>query len=237
MLKNHNIYISLILNKGNIMRKIIAALVTSVALVFSTSAFAVDGISIGISGNFGVFAADGKEENYTHTGTLEETTTKDGAAFAAGYASIFAEYAVNDQISIGLDYVPEAIETPQNVNPEGATGKDFDIKVKAEFEQLTTLYVLAKSDFGVYGKFGVSNMNIDISSENAGNYADPGDTTGIQVGVGYMYDAADGVSVRAELAYHQFEDVSATNGQTDKNEIKVSNMQGGTARISLVKAF
>ena len=54
------------------MRKIIAALVTSVALVFSTSTFAVDPsqISIGVSGNFGVYAADGKEENYTHTGTL-----------------------------------------------------------------------------------------------------------------------------------------------------------------------
>jgi opacity protein-like surface antigen len=219
------------------MRKIIAALVTSVALVFSTSAFAADGISIGVSGNFSVFAADGKEENYTHTGTLEETTRKDGAAFAAGYASIFAEYAVNDQISIGLDYVPDAIETPQNVNPEGATGKDIEIKVKAEFEQLTTLYVLAKSDFGVYGKFGVSNMNIDIISENAGTYADPGDTTGMMVGLGYEHDAANGVSVRAELAYHQFDDVSANNGQTDKNEITVSNMQGGTARISLVKSF
>ena len=221
------------------MRKIIAALVTSVALVFSTSAYAVDPsqISIGISGNFGGFVADGKEENYTHTGTLEETTTKDGAAFAEGYASIFVEYAVNDQISIGLDHVPEAIETPQNVNPEGATGKDIEIKVKAEFEQLTTLYVLAKSDFGVYGKFGVSNMNIDIISENAGTYADPGDTTGMMVGLGYEHDAADGVSVRAELAYHQFDDVSANNGQTDKNEIKVSNMQGGTARISLVKSF
>lgn len=219
------------------MRKIIAALVTSVALVFSTSAFAVDGISIGVSGNFSVFAADGKEENYTHAGVLEETTRKDGAAFAEGYASIFVEYAVNDQISIGLDHVPEAIETPQNVNPEGATGKDIEIKVKAEFEELTTLYVLAKSDIGVYGKFGISNMNIDITSENAGTYADPGDTTGFQLGVGYMHEAADGVSVRAELAYHEFDDVSANNGQTDKNEITVSNMQGGTARISLVKSF
>ena len=219
------------------MRKIIAALVTSVALVFSTSAFAVDGLSIGVSGNYSVFAADGKEENYTHTGTLEETTRKDGAAFVESYASIFVEYAVNDQISVGLNYVPEAIATPQNVNPEGATGKDFDIKVKAEFEELTTLYVLAKSDMGVYGKLGVSNMNIDITSENAGTYADPGDTTGMELALGYMHEANDGVSVRAELAYHQFDDVSANNGQTDKNEITVSNMQGGTARISLVKSF
>ena len=219
------------------MRKIIATLVTSVALVFSTSAFALDGLSIGISGNFGVFVADGKEENYTHTGTLEETARKDGAAFSEGYASVFVEYAVNDNISIGLDHVPDAIETPQNVNPEGATGKDFDIKVKAEFEELTTLYVLAKSDLGVYGKLGVSNMNIDIHSENAGTYADPGDTSGMMIGVGYEHDAADGISVRAELAYHEFDDVSANNGITDKNEITVSNIQGGTARISLVKSF
>jgi len=219
------------------MRKIIATLVTSVALVFSTSAFALDGLSIGISGNFGVFVADGKEENYTHTGTLEKTTKVTGKAFVEGYASIFAEYAVNDQISIGLDHVPDAIETPQNVNPEGATGKDFDIKVKAEFEELTTLYVLAKSDLGVYGKLGVSNMNIDIHSENAGTYADPGDTSGMMIGVGYEHDAADGISVRAELAYHEFDDVSANNGITDKNEITVSNIQGGTARISLVKSF
>ena len=80
-------------------------------------------------------------------------------------------------------------------------------------------------------------MNIDITSENAGTYADPGDTTGFQLGVGYIHEAADGVSVRAELAYHEFDDVSANNGQTDKNEITVSNMQGGTARISLVKSF
>ena len=219
------------------MKKIIAALVTSVALVFSTSAFAVDGLSIGVSGNYSVFAADGKEENYTHTGTLEETTRKDGAAFVEGYASIFVEYAINDQISIGLDHVPEAIETPQNVNPEGATGKDVDIKVKAEFEELTTLYILAKSDIGVYGKFGISNMNIDITSENAGTYADPGDTSGMQLALGYEYAAADGVSVRAELAYHEFDDVSANNGITDKNEITITNMRGATGRISLVKSF
>jgi hypothetical protein len=53
------------------MKKIIA---TIVALVFSTSAYAVtiSDLSIGATINHGVFAADGKEENYTHTGTLEK---------------------------------------------------------------------------------------------------------------------------------------------------------------------
>ena len=219
------------------MRKIIATLVTSVALVFSTSAFALDGLSIGISGNFGVFAADGKEENYTHTGTLEETARKDGAAFAEGYVSVFVEYAVNDNISIGLDHVPDAIETPQNIN-SGEGGDDTtDIKVKAEFEELTTLYLLAKSDIGVYGKLGVSTMNIDVTSENAGTYPDPGDTNGLTIGLGYEHEAGNGVAVRAELAYQEFDDVSANNGITDKNEITVSNLQGATGRISLVKSF
>ena len=218
------------------MKKILATLA---AVVFSTSTFAADlsQMSIGITGNHGLYGADGKEENTDSSGTWERTTKKDGAAFVDSYASIFAEYSVNDQVSIGLSFTPDAIETPQNVN-SGEGGDDTtDIKVKAEFEELTTLYVLAKSDIGVYGKFGISNMNIDITSENAGTYADPGDTTGFQLGVGYIHEAADGVSVRAELAYHEFDDVSANNGQTDKNEITVSNMQGGTARISLVKSF
>ena len=221
------------------MRKIIAALVTSVALVFSTSTFAVDPsqISIGVSGNFGVYAADGKEENYTHTGTLETTSRKDGAAFADGYASLFVEFAVNDTVSIGIDFVPDPITTPENVN-SGEGGDDTtDIKVKAKFEELTTLYLLAKSDIGVYGKFGVSTMNIDVTSENAGTYPDPGDTNGLTIGLGYEHEAGNGVAVRAELAYQEFDDVSANNGITDKNEITVSNLQGATGRISLVKSF
>ena len=67
------------------MKKILATLA---AVVFSTSTFAADlsQVSIGISGNYGLYGADGKEENYTHTGTLERTTKKDGAAFLATYA-------------------------------------------------------------------------------------------------------------------------------------------------------
>jgi len=218
------------------MKKILATLV---AVVFSTSAFAIDisNLSVGISGNYGIYGANGKEENYTHTGTLEKTTKKDGAAFVDQYASIFLEASLTDNVSIGLSYVPEAIETPQNVNSGEGSDDTTDIKVKAEFEELTTLYVLAKSDIGVYGKFGLSTMNIDVTSENAGTYSDPGSNEGIELAIGYEHEAADGVSVRAELAYHEFDDVSANNGITDKNEITITNMEGATGRISLVKSF
>ena len=218
------------------MKKILATLA---ALVFSTSAFAVDlsQVSLGVTGNYGLYGADGKEENTNVSGVLERTTKKEGAAFVDGYASIFAELALNDNFSIGVDYVPESIDTPQNVNSGEGGLQKTDIKVKAAFEELYTIYALVKSDIGVYGKLGFSSMEIDVTSENAGTYADPGTNEGMQVALGYEHEAGDGVSVRAELAYHEFDDVSANNGQTDKNTITITEMRGATGRISLVKSF
>ena len=69
------------------MKKIFAILA---ALFFSTSAYAVDlssfSGSIGLTGNYGLYGADGKEENTNSSGVLERTTKKDGAAFVDGYA-------------------------------------------------------------------------------------------------------------------------------------------------------
>ena len=218
------------------MKKILATLA---ALVFSTSAFAADisKLSLGVSGNYGVYAADGKEENTNVSGTLERTTKKEGAAFVDSYASIFAEIAFNDNFSVGVSYVPEEVETPQNVNSGEGSDGTTDIKVKASFEDLMTIYAMVKSDIGVYGKLGYSSMEIDVTSENAGTYADPGTNEGIELALGYEHEAADGISVRAELAYHEFDDVTADNGQTDKNTITITEMRGATGRISLVKSF
>ncbi len=216
------------------MKKIIA---TIVALVFSTSAYAVtiSDVSVGASINHGIYGANGKEENYTHTGTLETTTKKEGAAFVDTYATVFVELALNETVSLGISYAPDSIDTPTNVNDgEGGDGST-DIKVSAEFEDLTTVYLLGKSPIGVFAKVGYSQMDINVSSQNAGTYKDT-DTDGLEFALGYERDLG-GIGVRAELAYHSFDDVKADNGQTDKNEITISNMEGATARISLVKTF
>ena len=217
------------------MKKIIA---TIVALVFSTSAYAVtlSELSVGATFNHGVYAADGKEENYTHSGTLETTTRETGGAFVDSYASIFVEAEINEDVSVGLRYTPQSVDTPQNVNSGEETGGGTEIKVRAEFENLMTLYLLGKSDMGIYGKIGYSQMDIHLVKENAGDYKDQ-DTSGFELAIGYEHEAGDGVGIRAELAYHQFDDVSANNGLTDKNEITVSDLEGATARVSLVKSF
>ena len=220
------------------MKKIFATLAS---IVFSTSAFAVDlsGLSgsLGLTGNYGLYGGDGKEENTNVSGTLERTTKKDGAAFVDGYASIFAELNFNDNFAVGVDYVFGDVDTPKNINSgEGGAGTT-DIEVEAVFEELTTIYALLKSDIGVYAKLGFSTMHIDVTSKNAGTYKDPGDTDGEMYALGYEHEADNGVAVRAELAYHEFDDVSANNGQTDKNTLTVTNMRGATARLSVVKSF
>ena len=147
------------------MKKIFAILA---ALIFSTSAYAVDlssfSGSIGLTGNYGLYGADGKEENTNSSGVLERTTKKDGAAFVDGYASVFAELNFNDNFAIGVDYVFGDIDTPKNINSgEGGGANTTDIEVEAVFEELTTIYALLKSDFGLYAKLGFSTMHIAVS--------------------------------------------------------------------------
>ena len=215
------------------MKKIIA---TIVALVFSTSAYAVtiSDFSIGASFNHGLYGAKGKEENYTHTGSIQTTINKEGA-FVDDYAQIFVEAAVSDNLSLGISYTPSEISTPKNVNDEPGG----DISVVAEFEELTTLYLLGKTDLGIYGKLGYSQMDINITTENVTGYNDT-DTDGFEVAVGYEHEAGNGFGVRLELAYSEFDTVKADNGATsnvNKNEITVSDMRGATGRVSLVKSF
>ena len=219
------------------MKKIIA---TIVALVFSTSAYAVtiSDVSVGASVNHGLYGGNGKEENFDHLGALNETHKKDGAAFVDTYATIFLELALNENVSLGVSYAPDSIDTPQNVNSGEGGDQQTDIKVDAEFEDLTTVYLLAKSQIGVFAKVGYSQMDININSQNAGTYKDT-DTDGIEVALGYEHDMGE-FGIRAELAYHSFDNVKADNGKSsdvDANKITVSNMEGATARISLVKSF
>jgi len=222
------------------MKKIAAILV---ALVFSSSAFAIDisMFNIGASYNHGVYGGDGKELNYNQGGTVDNTTKK-SAAFVDSYASVFVELEVNDSVAIGIDYVPDAISTPANINSGEGTKSDTDISVEADFNDLTTVYLLAKSPIGIYGKVGFSSMEIDVSSKNAGTYADPGTTDGTTVALGYEHDTDNGIAVRLEAAYHSFDDVAANNGITSsgtsqRNELSVTGMEGLTGRISVVKSF
>lgn len=217
------------------MKKFIIAIISSIFI--ANLAVAADfTTSVGVSGNMGVYAATGTEKNYDETGTTVVTTTKEYGAFADGFGSIFAEIG-NDTISLGVDYVPMTIATPENVSNDGANQN----KVKAEFDNLITIY--AKLNIpqlgGTYIKAGYSKVDITtVETMNSGSKYPNTDTSGFVAGLGYAKDiGSNGMSLRAELTYSNFDDVDVSNGATNKNTINVEDMIGARGTISLVKSF
>ena len=221
------------------MKKILLIIVAS--LFSSTIAFAEANISIGASMTQSVFAAEGTEDNYDYLGTSKTTTTEYGA-FDHGYPSVFIEVG-NGQLGIGVNYVPSTISTPENINTQVQNGQSSaDTKVSADFTDLTTLYAIAKLPvWGLYVKAGISTVDIDIKeSGDVGTYNNT-DTDGIMIGFGTELELANGFGLRAEITGHEFDDVDANNGKAagsaDANVVKVQEMIGASATISLVKNF
>lgn len=216
------------------MKKII---ITISAIMFvANTALSDITASVGLSGSYAAFAATGTEKNYDETGTTVVTTTKEYGAFTDTYGSIFAEVG-NEIFSIGIDHVPGKIETPQNVSNDGANQN----RVSADFDKLTTYY--AKVNIpqlgGTYIKVGYSKVDIIVNEAmNSGStYADT-DTSGMTYGIGYSKDIGmAGISLRAEIAYSTYDDVKASNNNTNLNKIDVTDMIGGRGTISIVKSF
>ena len=221
------------------MKKVLLILVASV-FSFST-AMAEVMFTAGVSMNQSVFAAEGKERNYDYAGSLQKTTVEYGA-FEEKYASMFVEIG-NGTVGVGFSYVPGEIETPQNTNTQVqiTNGSSTDENVKASFESLTTVYLIGRLPvWGLYAKAGISQVDVDITEDHASaNYADT-DTDGFTIGFGIEKDVG-GLSVRAEIMGHDFDDVNANNGSgagvADANVIDVTEMIGATATLSLVKNF
>ena len=219
------------------MKRLIIA-ISSLIMLSATNSMSMDlNPSIGISGSSGVFAATGTENNFNEAGTAIDETTKEHGAFQADMASVFVELGVNDVLSFGVDYVINTLETPQNVAREdGGTNANL---VKAEFEDLTTVYAKLNVPLGgTYLKIGYVQVDVNsIEDLDSGNSHGNDKSTGWTAGIGYNHELTGGVSIRAEVTGMDMSDVTSNNGQTNKTEIKVQDMIGARGTISLVKSF
>ena len=218
------------------MKKLIIA-ITSAFMLLANSAMSMDlRPSVGISGNYGVYAATGIENNFNRTGSAIDETTKEYGAFDESFGSVFVELGLSDAISVGVDYVPDKIRTPENTSNDGGVNTNH---VYAEFEDLTTVYLKINVPLGgMYLKVGHSSVDV-LSRENmsSGNSYGNDQSDGMLVGLGYAHEVANGFAVRAEITGTEFSNVSTTNGQTNKTEIKVEDMIGARGTISIVKSF
>ena len=215
------------------MKKLIIAISTFV--FFTTNAMSIDlRPSFGVSGNLAAYAATGIERNFNEAGTAVDTTTTEYGAFKENYPSIFVEVGLNDAVSLGVDYVPTTIKTPENVSNVNEGNSNT---VRAEIEQYTTIYAKVNIPLGgLYAKVGYAMFDVTSIETNANSYGDDS-SNGYTLGLGYNHDVTDGFAIRAEVTASSFDNVEANNGQTNKTEVEVEDMIGARGTISLVKSF
>ena len=176
-------------------------LIATIVLLGSISLANAEQFRVGVSLMGALFEADGAKEIFSgnHAGNRSSTkvtkttaSEKDDAEGAFALGSIFAEYQYNDQISVGVSYVPhssdsEETENIQNITGADATGRDAKQtnRVKVSFEDLVSIYALANLNDNVYAKFGYMQLEA-VTEENLGSGGAYGNDTldGFTIGLG-----------------------------------------------------
>ena len=207
-----------------------ATLLSFVSFTWVSSALAIELSAMGVGMTSGAWMGSGKEVMGTAAG---ETTEEDGA-FEDGAVNIFFEVSATDNISIGLEYWPDSVDTPENTNTQGSTTNT----VKASFSNHLTLYGQVGLPLGLYAKAGVIYVDIDTKESLAtGSAYSDADTMGYSLGFGYQHTLDNDVFIRAEVNAASYDDVSATSTVEAAKVVTVSDMYGAYGSIKIGKSF
>ena len=209
------------------------------SLLYVTSASAEFGVNVGGSGNLGLFAAAAEEKS----GTIKKDSGSEHGA--AGWGSMFIEGVMGDRFIVGVDYVPSALATDttetakSDQGPDAVTATTVTNKVQVDFENLTTLYAAIMVSENLYVKGGVMTVDV-ITNESlttGANYANT-DLDGSMFGIGYHTLLDNGVFVRVEGNYMEFNGTSlnATGTATD-SKISLTSLDGVSGKVSIGKSF
>ncbi len=224
------------------MKKIIITLVSSIFLLFG-NANAL-GLNLGISGAGGVFEVDGATEKNADA-TKNAADEKEDAEGLYAIGSAFAEITFTDRIAIGVDYVPHALESNQVSNEQevlAGTGKTVGTNVtnvaEVHVEDLTTVYASLFLNDNIYVKAGYSKGDV-LTVENLGTGGAYPDTTidGIVLGLGYDRDLPNGMFVRMEANFMDYDSVQVTNSNDSTKQITIDGVGGYGAKLSIGKSF
>jgi len=225
----------------NLRNKIAILAISFVSFLGVQSASAVEGLSVGVAINTAGFMGSGKEV-MTGSGaaTTQEDITEEDGAFSADITSAFVEYALNDQVSFGVEMFAEDVTTPENLNVQQASGnqKNINNTVKASFKDHTTLYANVNMPFNTYLKLGY--VMVDVATQESlatGSAYNDVDTTGYTVGLGYQYKADNGVFARLEVSVAEYDNITAASTTDSSKEITVSDMYGAVGSFKIGKSF
>lgn len=207
--------------------------------LFTVSQASADlGVNLGISGSAGLFAASGTEKN-------TETTTKGNEHGAAGWYSVFIEKSFGDRFAIGIDYVPDALETETTESQRqdktsSATAAAVENTIQIDFEDLTTYYVSVNLTENMYAKLGYIKVDV-ITNEKLGTGATYGNTDldGTSIGFGFNKSLDNGIFFRTEANYMAFDSSEGVKDSTTGADqtITLTNLDGVSASLKIGKSF
>ena len=229
------------------MKKITIAVL---ATLFSYSIASAElGVSIGVSGQVGVFSASGTESE-----KLEKQS--EDAHGVAGYTSFFIEKKLSflpgplSRLSIGFDHVADTLSSEEvstvRTDITGAAdtsgyipgvGATITNKAKIDFEDLNTTYLAFNVTDNLYVKTGWVTVDV-ITKETLGTGSTYGNTSvdGTMLGIGFALNKDNGLFMRFEANHVEFDNAKVTASNTD-NFVEMKNLEGAMGKISVGKTF
>ena len=190
------------------------------------------GVNLGVSGQMGVFAASGQENE-------DKTVSKSSTTTLVGYGSVFIEKTLGSKLTIGFDYVPQSLTTDTAESTRQTDVSTTGINsVKADFEDLSTAYVAFNVTENTYIKAGMVTVDV-ITKESLATGSDYGNTSldGEMYGVGYNHDFSNGLFLRAEANVIMMDGTTLTSTTNSDNVIKLDHLNGASGKISIGKSF
>jgi len=201
------------------------------------------GLNIGVSAQVGTAEASGSEsENGTVTNSKNEE-------MLFGTGSFFIEKTLDflpgplARLSLGYDYVPHDIGTATATNirfdQDGDANNDrVENNVKANFEDLNTIYLTANITEWLYLKAGLVSVDA-ISKETLGTGSAYGNASldGEMYGIGLNKSTDDGMFFRVEANWMDIDGVTLTSTTNSDNTVTLNGIDTVSARASIGKSF
>ena len=196
------------------------------------------GVNVGVSGSMGAFTAKGNET----MGTTESGQEKRVVSVLA-MGSVFLEKNLGQYLTIGVDYVPssldsETAETTKNCFDVGTETATCSQVVKVTFEDLTTYYAAINLTENFYVKAGMVEADI-ITKESLAAGGTYGNTEleGTMVGIGYSKDLINGIFIRAEGSFTEFDNIKLNSTAGETKFVEARDIAGAAGKISIGKSF
>lgn len=225
------------------MNKLISAFAGAILAVMSLMSVSSAEVRLGLVGNMAADFGEAKE-------TLKDSnrTTKETAVLAHSYASLFAEFSIEQAggLTFGVEYAPETIELEKETRViiPSAVGDSGTQIIDAEVEDLATIYAsMPIGQTGAYVKAGymMATMNTKETLATGSTYGNV-DMEGLTVGAGYMGDLGDsGLFYKVEGVYNTWDNIAINGSQeggTSGSYNKIdATITGVAARLGLGYKF